>query len=33
MDVFSMFYLVIGGYGCISGVMPPLALDHLNMYL
>jgi len=32
MDVFSMFYLVIGGCGCISGVMPPSALDHLSMY-
>jgi hypothetical protein len=33
MDVFSMFYLVIGGCGCTSMVMLPLALDHLNMYL
>jgi hypothetical protein len=33
MDVFSMFYFVIGGCGCISGVMLPSALDHLSMYL
>jgi hypothetical protein len=33
MDVFSMFYLVIGGCGCTLVVMPPSALDHLSMYL
>ena len=33
LDVFSMFFLVIGGCGCTSVVMPPSALDQLSMYL
>jgi hypothetical protein len=33
MNVFSMFYLVIGGCGCTSAVMPPSALDCMRMYL
>jgi hypothetical protein len=33
LHVFSMFYLVIGGCGCTSVVMPPSALDRLSMYL